>query len=139
VRNKAPLALIELLIMLLVFAIGSAWCMQAFSSAKHQALYSNKQDLAVLQAQNAVELLKHYDGNFLSAAKHMGGSADDFSWHINYDSNWNITASKDIYRLQAEKQKSDSPIYGKAIISVYDCNETLLCSLPAAWQEVDTP
>lgn len=136
-RNKAPLALMELLIMLLVFSLASGLCLQAFSIAKQQAIHSMELDCAVLQAQNAAELIKYYDGNFSSAAKHMGGTADELSWQIYYDENWNVVSHEDTYCLSAMKQASDSPLLDNAIVSVYDSKDELLFSLPVAWQEVE--
>ncbi len=135
-QNKAPLALIELLIMLLVFALASGLCLQAFSSAKQSSLYNIKQDAAVLQAQNAAELLKYYHGDFYAAAEHMGGTSDDFCWSINYDKNWNIVSDEGIYQLSVIKREHDSILRGQADISIYDETNTVLCALSVAWQEV---
>ena len=135
-KHKAPLALMELLIMLLVFALATALCLQAFSAAKQISSENLMRDSAVSQAQNAAELLKYYDGDLSAAAEHMGGSADDSHWLISYDANWNIVPQNGVYHLSAALSDSTSPLLGKAEILICDRENRVLFSLTAAWQEV---
>ena len=135
-KHKAPLALIELLIMLLVFALAAALCLQAFSAAEQISAENRMRDSAVSQAQNAAELLKYYDGDLSAAAEHMGGSSDDSRWIISYDANWNIVTENGVYQLSATLSGSASPLLDKAEILVRDRENRVLFSLTAAWQEV---
>lgn len=57
-RSKASLSLMELLVMILVFALASAFCMQAFGRAQAISLETMRRDEAVVLAQNGAELLK---------------------------------------------------------------------------------
>ena len=68
-RNKAPLALMELVIMILIFALAAALCLQAFQWASKQSQQIALRDDAVLAVQNTAEALKAGIGN-------AGGLAD---------------------------------------------------------------
>lgn len=135
-KNKAPLALMELLIMLLVFALAAALCLQAFSTARQTSLENELRDSALLHAQNAAELVKYHHGDFSAAKEHFGGSAEDRRWTVSFDKNWSITSAEGLYRLEAVREDSDIPLLGMATISVTDSAGNVLCSLPLAWQEV---
>ena len=50
--NKAPLALIEQTVMLLIFSVAAALCLQAFAWANRISCENAARDEAVLQAQN---------------------------------------------------------------------------------------
>ena len=133
-KSKAPLALIELLIMLMVFSLAAAWCLQAFSLADRISRRSAARDSAAVQAQNAAELLQHFDGDY-AAADHCGGSWDGETLRISFDSRWNVTASDAVYLVEVLPVETDSPFLGKAEITVTDAGGDCLITFPAAWQE----
>ena len=127
-RNKAPLALMELLIMVLVFALAAALCLQAFSSADRQSRQSAARDRAVAEAQNAAEVLKGHRGNYEAAAACYGGSWDGMRWVISYDD----------CTLQVLPRDSGHDLLGCAEIQVTSTDGTPLFSLSAAWQKEGT-
>ena len=57
-RSKAPLVLMEQLVMVLVFALAAAVCLRLFVGAENIAQETARRDEAVIVAQNAAELLK---------------------------------------------------------------------------------
>ena len=57
-KSKAPLFLMEQLVMVLVFALAAALCLNVFVQAQQISDAAARQDEAVLIAQNAAELLK---------------------------------------------------------------------------------
>ena len=57
-KSKASLSLMELLVMVLIFALAAALCLQTFAKAQTISLETARQDEAVLLAQNGAELLK---------------------------------------------------------------------------------
>ena len=78
-RSKAPLALMEQLVMVLVFALAAALCVQAFVLSDQTSRRNEARDRAVLEAQNAAEELKSVHGDFqqmteLYGAVGMAGS-----------------------------------------------------------------
>jgi len=82
VRSKAPLALIEQAMMLLVFALAAALCLKAFVWADGQSERIGLRDDALLQAQNAAETLKGFHGDFETAASFYGGTWDGTVWTV---------------------------------------------------------
>ena len=62
-KNKAPLALMELVIMILIFALAAALCLQAFQWASEQSQQIALRDDAVLAVQNMAEALKASGGD----------------------------------------------------------------------------
>ena len=75
-RSKAPLVMIEMLVMILVFALAAALCVRAFvwSSSETQANY--ERDKAVIFAENAAQVLKACAGDYEEAAYILGCDAD---------------------------------------------------------------
>lgn len=58
-KNKASLQLMEQLIMILVFAVAAALCLQVFAKSAEISRQTACQDEAVQTARNAAELYKH--------------------------------------------------------------------------------
>ena len=64
-RSKTPLFLMELVIMLLVFSVSAAVCLQVFSGARNISAESRRLDLATMEAQKAAEYWKASHGDRL--------------------------------------------------------------------------
>lgn len=143
-RSKAPLALMEQMIMLLVFALAAALCVQAFVKSDAISTESEARDQAALAAQSAAEIIKYIGGdtqNALSgAAKQLNGSCEQGILCINYDENWNVTDEEPVYRLTAESTDTDVLGMCKAKVRVTDENGSsgsdILFEINTAWQEV---
>ena len=71
-RSKAPLALMEQVVMVLVFALAAALCLQVFVVSNRMSERNKDIDRAVLLAQNTAETLKAC-GGVEEAAEVMGG------------------------------------------------------------------
>ena len=87
-RSKAPLALMEQLVMVLVFALAAALCVQAFVLSDQTSRRNEARDRAVLEAQNAAEELKSVHGEFQQMTELYGGSWNGRLWGRSYDENW---------------------------------------------------
>ena len=61
-RSKAPLALMEQMVMVLVFALAAALCLQAFALADRISRQNAERDQALVAAQNAAEQVKQVRG-----------------------------------------------------------------------------
>ena len=57
-KNRASLLLMELLVMILVFSLASAVCLELFAETQQLSRQTRQQDKAVLLAQNVAEQLK---------------------------------------------------------------------------------
>lgn len=134
-RSKAPLALIEQAVMLLVFALAAVLCLKAFVWADARSEHSAAQDHAVLAAQNAAETLKHCRGDFAAAAALSGGIWDGQQWVILYDEQWNVTDDMHEYTLRVLPCESGVEYLGSAGVEVFR-EEMRLAYLDVCWQEV---
>lgn len=121
-RSKAPLVLMEQLIMVLVFAIAAALCLRMFvSSGKLSQRYTNT-DMAVQVAQAEAERLKH---NKLAWP--------DGKMTIPYDKSWQPTTENAAFYLYITCSQP-TPYLAQAHISVCTLAGEELFALPVAWQ-----
>ena len=60
-RSKTPLALMEQMVMVLVFALAAALCVQVFVLSDRTSRYGKARDRALMEAQSAAEALKSGD------------------------------------------------------------------------------
>ena len=136
-RSKAPLALIEQAVMLLVFALAAVLCLRAFIWSDTASKQSAERDRAFLQAQCAAEAVKNDKGDFEAAAKRCGGSWNDQSWVIFYDEDWNVAEDTHTYTLRCVREESGTNYLGTAVVEVWK-GERSLAGLTVAWQEVES-
>ena len=87
-HSKTPLFLMEILIMLLVFSISAAVCLQVFSGAKQISEESKTLDAAVLHAQNAAEYWKSTHGDLEETASLMGVLPGEDGFKVYDEENW---------------------------------------------------
>lgn len=112
-RNRASLVLMEQLVMVLVFALAAALCLQVFVRAEEISLETERRDEAVRIAQNAAQLLK------------AGGDEEETE----------INLSGAGYVVQIQKLPAELPGLEQAKIAVfYETAE--LFSLITGYQEV---
>ena len=118
-KNKTPLVLMELVIMLLVFAVAAGLCLRAFAGAERISRTSAEDDRAVAAAQNGAELTKFYAGDLETAAAERGGAWDGVSWRFTVDG-----CPVTVTLLHAE-----SPYLGTAAVTAGDIELTV------SWQK----
>lgn len=116
--------LIELTVMLLVLAIVSALCLQAFVWSDSASAENNLRTEAMVHTQNAAQVLKHCNGDFSDAAGLHGGIWNGQQWVIESDN----------FTLHAEPVPSGTAYLGMARIEAV-CGEKVLASLTVCWQE----
>jgi len=134
-RSKAPLALMEQTLMILVFALAAALCLQAFVRADRLSREDSARDRAIVYAQNAAETLKSCRGDYAAAAALGGGSWDGASWVICYDEN--SQSGTEPCRLEVLPAHTGQAYLGRASVRVYDASGGLLTQLDVCWQEVE--
>lgn len=137
-KNKAPLPLMEQLIMILVFALTSALCLRGFSLANSISKEQESREHAVIAVQNAAEVLKYTSGDFEQAATQLGGYWDGNLWSIPYASSWQLLSDSEqsVFLLQAIPQDDNDPFLGTAQIKVFYKDE-ILFEITIGWQEVN--
>ncbi len=118
-KSKASLALMELLVMVLIFSMAAALCLGAFVQADRVSRETQLQDRAVALAQSGAEALKACGGDLAQAEALLD------------------PAPEGLY-LTVSLLSSEIPGLGTGEITVYN-KETgkAIFSLTAAWQEVD--
>lgn len=143
-KSKAPLALMEQLVMLLVFAVAAALCLQAFVQSDRLSRRSGDRDRAAALCQSAAETIRHTAGDLPAAAERLGATrSGDGELTIFYDTDWRPAASTSPniypmgYTLGACRVDSGVPGLGKASVWVQE-DETgeELFRIEISWQEV---
>ncbi len=158
--KKSHLVLIELMIMLLIFSITAALCLQVFAWSSDETENIENRDKAMLKAQTAAEIIKAFGGDFAEAAEELGGvySAADDALVVCYTGDWECSeagtadvavdaggngdaaAEKDAYwqfRLTAKRDSdSDGALLERAEISMESRDGEMLFQIPVCWQKV---
>ena len=137
-RSKTPLALMEQVVMVLVFALAAALCLQVFVFSNQMSEKSRDTDRAVVLAQNTAELLKAC-GGVEEASDTVGGQIRQMLWSTYYDEDLKPVAdqSSAYYEVHTLPEHSGVEGLGQATVDVirFDANEPLF-SLTVNWQEV---
>lgn len=137
-RKRAPLALMEQMVMLLVFALAAALCLRAFVKSDEISREVEARDRAALACQNAAEAVRWAGGNMERAAEKLEAAEPEGSGLFQcYDGDWTVTDGKSsVYRLTVEAVDSGIPGLGKARASVVEeAGQNELFRLEIAWQE----
>ena len=135
-RSKTPLVLMEQLVMVLVFALAAALCVQVFVLADRTSRLGEARDRALLEAQNTAEALKAGDADYFTARSAAAGEA---GWSISYDADWQCVTTADTaaYHLLVFPADSGLDRLWAAQVQVYTADGRMLVDLPVAGQEVD--
>ena len=134
-KNKAPLALMEQLVMLLVFALAAALCLRMFVMSDRKSLDYEAQDYAVLEVQNAAETVKMNYGDLTACAELYGGELRGDRWVLGYDSQWNRENPEDgAYRVVVTPLAAED-LLGMAEVSAQDADGERIFTVTVCWQE----
>ena len=126
-KNKAPLALIELTVMVLIFAVSAALCLQAFVWSDLTSAKLADRDTAILQTETVAEVVKACRGDFDAAAEILGGESMDDGLLVYFE---------DGFCASAQLIDSGQPLLGTAEVTVCDSEGQELFGLTVCWQEV---
>lgn len=137
-KSRAPLVLMEQLVMILVFALAAALCLQVFVLADRVSARNEQTDRAVLACQNTAETLKA--AGWERSAALLGGTFSRGVLSVYYDENWAQTEQEEscVWLLQAEELPTDLPGLCQARVRVSPADDAAapLFELTVAWQEV---
>ena len=135
-KSKAPLALMEQLTMILVFALAAALCLQLFVLSNTLSRDGETRDQAVTAVQNAAESLKANDGSFEALAAFHGGVLTETGWQIGYDDSWQSAPVEQAdFVVTAEPVVKDQPLLGSAVITARGANGKQWFQITVGWQE----
>ena len=76
-RSKAPLSLMEQLIMVFVFAFAAAICLQAFVYSDRLSKDGTMEETAAIRATEVIETVKAYHGDLQKAADKLQGETGE--------------------------------------------------------------
>ncbi len=125
-KNKTALLLIELALLIAVFAVAAAVCLRLFAWADTTSKEDAQRDTALLQAQNAAQEIKRSRGDLEQAAQRFGGQVTGGLWEAPLE---------DGCVLRAERKETDTKYLGMASITVFASDGSILVQLDACWQE----
>ena len=146
-RSKAPLMLMEQMVMLLVFALAAALCLRAFVKADEISKQSEVRDHAVMLCQNVAETIKdsaETNNQLVLSAVASRLDADardaDTGFTLLYNAAWTRaeTSAETAYSLDVVRLNSEVPGLGTARVTVTDSENGAepLFSVDVSWQEV---
>ena len=146
-RSKAPLALMEQAVMVLVFALAAALCLRVFVWSDRTAKRSVALDRAVVEVQNAAEIIKHEGGSGLmpadaaldAAAARLGAEqgADGAAFEIFYSDDWSQVRKGDhSYVLRAGSAGDGDPdgLSAARVWVTTEDPEDIIFDITVAWQ-----
>lgn len=121
-KDKAPLLLMEQLIMILVFALTAAICLRGFAYASQVSRDIRQREQAVLLVQSAAEELK------VSRQTDSTCYYDEMLEAVDAQENW-------CFRVVVQSQTSGISGLGQAQIRVDSTDTENLFTLTVGWQE----
>lgn len=133
-KSKAPLAMMEQIIMVLVFAIASAVCLQIFVLSEKLSEQTELENLAVLHVQNAAEQLKALGPEQFLLTWEAKPVKD--GWQIFLDADWQKTEQTELtaYYLELCPQEETLENFWNINVRITKKDGTELFCLPVAGQ-----
>lgn len=120
-HSKTPLFLMELIIMLLVFSVSAAICLQVFAGARRISDESHRLDIAVMQAQTAAECWKAAHGDLEDTAEKMGAEPENNGFRI-YDAENDL-----ILNFTSENTTAEIAVFnGEKVIFSLNCEAVMV-------------
>lgn len=127
-KRKATLTLMELLVMILVFALCASLCLGVFVKADSLSRETGLKDRAVVLAQTGAETVKGCGGDLEEAAELLSAEC----------SGKTLSLHQEDLTLKITALPGKIPGLGEAEVAVYAAGtEEALFTLTVAWQEVD--
>ena len=141
-RSKAPLAMMEQAVMVLVFALAAVLCLRVFVWSDRTSELGAAKDMAVIKAQSAAEIIKNEgksggsEAEVLKAvAERLGGAYRDGCLTVGYLSDWQVASdSEPAYSLSVTPANFSGERLSAVHIEVTERSGELLFELDAAWQ-----
>jgi hypothetical protein len=130
-NRRTPLLLMEQLLMVLIFALAAAVCVQAFVLANRISRKGAARDQAALCAESAAEIWK--SGSEAGAGKTESGNGIRYDY---YDDDWSRTdSSHATYTLKLQQISNTDPYLDSATVTVLeDATGDQLCTLQVCRQ-----
>lgn len=146
-KRKAPLTMMELMVMTVVFALCAALCLQAFVESDRLSRRAEARDRAAVLCQSVAEVIRHNGGDLVGAMTQVNGTApkqrEGFGWFEGYDDNWQtFSTGSSSYTLRVKELDSALPGLGRAQVEVFVWERgemESIFSIEISWQKGVTP
>lgn len=146
-RSKAPLVLLEQMVMLLVFALAAALCLQAFVKSDALSRESEARDRAVTLCQSMAEVMRTNGGSAPEAATAVLGDWQCNTGRLLIPLNEDMTSytgggfpyEDAPYFLEVYAPSCEAPGLDGADIHVMTAGGETLFSLEVLWQKEVAP
>ena len=134
-KSKAPLVMMEQIIMVLIFALASALCVQMFVLAENLSKRTEAQNRAVVEVQNAAESIKAKGLEAYVQEKEAERTKEGFL--LSFDSSWNRVSEQEqaIYHIKLCPNNSDSEYFWSMDIVATEKDGEELFRVPVAGQK----
>lgn len=136
-KSRTTLSLMELTLMLLLFAMTAAVCLRAFALSDRLSRQAEQRDRAVLWAQTMAETWKAMGGDLEQVGVLYGKNDGAGGWTVCLDGDWVWTedAGSAVYRAELREEPEDG-LLQKAWITVRELEGgRCIYELEAACQE----
>ena len=135
-KSKAPLVMLEQMVMLLVFALAAALCLQAFVESDAASRESEARDRAANLCQSMAEVLRTNGGDAGDAMDRVFGEypADSFSLPLKEDMTPTGPAEEAVYYLDVVPRDEGTPVLACAIFQIVTPERDEFFSLEVMWQ-----
>lgn len=135
-KSKTPLALMEQVIMVLVFALAAALCLRAFVLSENISRGCEEQDRAVQAVQTVAETLKNCHGDFSKTERLVQAALDNIDVVFYHSDHWEDP--QDSLCVIILPVASGSELLGCAEVAARNADGDTIVSLTVAWQEVSS-
>lgn len=133
-KSKAPLAMMEQLVMVLVFALAAALCLQTFVLSGKISKKTEAKNRAVTEVQNAAEIMKN--GGFSKYLERYAPKQTEDESVSFFTKDWEITGEENQaeYKLTVSYTESVDLSLWKADIAIATVSGEELIRIPVAGQ-----
>ena len=133
-KSKAPLAMMEQLVMVLVFALAAALCLQTFVLSGKISKKTEAKNRAVTEVQNAAEIMKN--GGFSKYLERYAPKQTEDESVSFFTKDWKITGEENQaeYKLTVSYTESVDLSLWKADIAIATVSGEELIRIPVAGQ-----
>lgn len=135
-KSKAPLALMEQLLMILFFALATSVAIRVFVYADQLSMEKAHRDEALIQGRTVAEVYKNARGDMDTMLARYGGTYAGRVWTTYWTDAWEpCEQGEESYALVVEEVQDADPYLRMSRISAVHGDGTLLYTFPVAWQE----
>ena len=134
-KNRTMLSLMDMLSMVLVFAVSAAICLRAFSKADVLSRTEEERSAACRAAASLTEVLKAEKGDLAKVSSVYGGRLDGAgTLAVMLDASYEMTEGEGGRRMEARLLDNGNPYLGTAEVTVFSADGQIVLTMSAAWQ-----